>query len=57
MTTVVRTPAGKIMVLTKGADTICLPLVKSDHDERLKEQTVDYLDLYARFGLRTLLFL
>lgn len=57
MTTVVRTPAGKIMVLTKGADTICLPLIKFNHDERLKEQTVDYLDFYARLGLRTLLFL
>ena len=26
MTTVIRTPEDKILVLTKGADTVCLPL-------------------------------
>lgn len=28
MTTVLKTPEGKVLVLTKGADTICLPLTR-----------------------------
>ena len=44
------------MVLTKGADTILLPLVKDDNqNNQMKELTTKHLQEYAEHGLRTLL--
>lgn len=48
MTTVVRTPEDKLLVLLKGADTICLPLIAADQDIHLRDKSMEYLDLHAR---------
>lgn len=57
MTVIVReNETNKIMVLTKGADTILFPLIKDDpENNRLKEVTVKHLNSYGEDGLRTLL--
>lgn len=55
MTTIVKSEDGKVIVFCKGADTICLPLTR--FSDPLKEKTIEYLDEYAKHGLRTLLFL
>ena len=44
--------------MCKGADSIILPLLKdpeSDAVKSLSSKTVNYMDNYAREGLRTLL--
>lgn len=53
MTVVVRDPHGQIKVYIKGADSILMPLLRKE-EPNLK-QTLDYLDGYAKEGLRTLL--
>ena len=57
MTVIVRdNDTNQIMVLTKGADTILLPLVKDDvQNNQMKEVTTKHLQQYANEGLRTLL--
>ena len=53
MTVVVRTPENKILVITKGADSIIEKRLKQN--SRFLKQTQSYLDSYAKEGLRTLL--
>lgn len=53
MTVIVRTEDGKIKVMCKGADSIITPRLKPN--QRILEQTMQYLDQYAKEGLRTLL--
>ena len=53
MTVVVRTPENKILVITKGADSIIEKRLKPN--SRFLKQTQNYLDAYAKEGLRTLL--
>lgn len=57
MTVIVRdNETNKIMVLTKGADTILLPLIKDDEENnQMKQITTKHLQSYAEDGLRTLL--
>ena len=49
---------GRIVVMCKGADSALIPLLR-DQDrpetKRLIDQTIDYMNTYARDGLRTLL--
>ena len=54
MSVVVKTPEGKIIVMTKGADSIIIPRLKEGQDE-LIEKTSEYLTDYANEGLRTLI--
>ena len=55
MTQVFREPSGKIVVMCKGADSIIFPLLSKNNYE-LINTTSQYVDDYARSGLRTLLF-
>ena len=59
MTTVFRDMQnGNIRVMCKGADSIILPLLKdreSPHVVDLCNRTIDYMDNFAKEGLRTLL--
>ncbi len=54
MTSVFEDPSGEIIVYTKGADSVLFPLCSSGQEE-LKNKTQQYMDEYAREGLRTLL--
>ena len=53
MTVVVRTPEGKILVICKGADSIIEKRLRAGQ-QHLK-RTQNFLDAYAKQGLRTLL--
>jgi len=53
MTVIVRNPDGKIVVMCKGADSIILPLLRSDSQH--VDNTIRVLENFSREGLRTLL--
>lgn len=53
MSVVVKTPEGKIKVLTKGADNVIFERLASEQDEII-ETTLDHLKDFASEGLRTL---
>eukprot|EP00347_Sterkiella_histriomuscorum_P021501 403333759 len=53
MTVVVRSEDNRIRVMTKGADSIIIPLLKKPSS--ILDKTTQYLDQYAKEGLRTLL--
>ncbi|CAM9783336.1 unnamed protein product, partial [Choristocarpus tenellus] len=55
MSVVVRSPEGEVHVLTKGADTTMIPLLRNDTDEALLEVTMKHMDEFALEGLRTLM--
>lgn len=54
MTVIVRTEDKKIRVMCKGADSIIIPRLNKQNSLFL-DITTDYLDSYAKEGLRTLL--
>ena len=54
MTVIVRGPDGKIIVMTKGADSIIIPRLSAGQ-EKLIDQTQEFLTGYANDGLRTLI--
>uniref|UniRef100_A0A8C3KSC4 Phospholipid-transporting ATPase n=1 Tax=Calidris pygmaea TaxID=425635 RepID=A0A8C3KSC4_9CHAR len=59
MSVVVRHPvSGKVVVYTKGADSVMMDLLRTASEEmeqkKIKERTQKHLDDYARRGLRTL---
>lgn len=54
MSVIVRAPDGKILCMTKGADSIILPRLHPGQDS-LIQKTEAFLDEYAKQGLRTLL--
>ena len=53
MTVVVRTPDNRVLVICKGADSIIEKRLKAG-DQYIK-RTQEFLDNYAKSGLRTLL--
>ena len=53
MTVVVRTPENRVLVICKGADSIIEKRLKAG-DQYIK-RTQEFLDNYAKSGLRTLL--
>ena len=53
MTSVFETPNGQILCLSKGADSILLPLCQASSDEYHKN-TQTFIDDYANEGMRTL---
>lgn len=56
MTVVVRDPKGIIRVFSKGADSILFPLLKKTREGReIEHKTNQFLEDYAKEGLRTLL--
>ena len=54
MSVIVREPSGRILLMTKGADSHIVPRLRAGQDE-LIAQTETYLSDYARDGLRTLI--
>ena len=54
MSVVVRTPDNRILVMTKGADSIIISKLKAGQ-EKLIDKTSEFLTDYANQGLRTLL--
>lgn len=54
MTVVVRTPDSQILVMTKGADSIMIPRLRSGQ-KNLIDKTNQYLTEFANEGLRTLI--
>lgn len=59
MTVVVKSQQdGSIMVLSKGADSVLMPLLKpaeNDEEKRIREDTNNHLRSFAQVGLRTLI--
>ncbi|KAG0144851.1 hypothetical protein CROQUDRAFT_94523 [Cronartium quercuum f. sp. fusiforme G11] len=55
MSAIVRCPDGLIRLITKGADSIIMSRLKSDHDQDLKAAANRDLEAFATAGLRTLL--
>ncbi|KAJ2725620.1 phospholipid transporting ATPase [Coemansia sp. Benny D115] len=53
MSVIVRREDGRIMLLSKGADSVILERIRENQD-RLKQATLDDLELFATHGLRTL---
>ncbi|KAH9822366.1 putative aminophospholipid translocase [Melampsora americana] len=55
MSSLVRCPDGKIRLICKGADSIIMSRLRSDHDIESKNRTNVDLEAFATAGLRTLL--
>ena len=53
MSVIVRAPDGTILLLTKGADTVVFSRL-DPYNNPLRNVTEDYLEEFARIGLRTL---
>ncbi|KAJ2644722.1 phospholipid transporting ATPase [Coemansia sp. RSA 1694] len=53
MSVIVRRGDGRIMLLCKGADSVVLSRIRAGQD-RLRQATLDDLELFANHGLRTL---
>lgn len=54
MSVILRTPSGKIMIMSKGADSIMIERLAKGQ-EKMIEKTEKFLQHYAEEGLRTLL--
>lgn len=54
MSVIVREPEGRVLMITKGADSVIYQRLRKDHPQDLKESTQRDLDEYANAGLRTL---
>lgn len=55
MSIILRTPKGKIVLYSKGADNVMLERVRKDENKDLIKVTKDYLEDYSSDGLRTLI--
>lgn len=53
MSMVLRCPDGSVKMITKGADTIMMPLLKPSSENDVAQ---DHIDLFAKEGLRTLVY-
>ncbi|KAG6965087.1 hypothetical protein JG687_00005614 [Phytophthora cactorum] len=54
MSVVVRTPDKRVMLLTKGADSVIFPRLAPSADPAIVDTTLAHLERYATEGLRTL---
>ncbi|EST05026.1 P-type ATPase, A domain protein [Kalmanozyma brasiliensis GHG001] len=54
MSVIVREADGRILMITKGADSVIYQRLRADHPEELKQQTFNDLEAFANAGLRTL---
>ncbi|CAO1629582.1 unnamed protein product [Parajaminaea phylloscopi] len=54
MSVIVREPEGRILMLSKGADSVIYQRLRKDHSEALKDATQRDLEDFANAGLRTL---
>ncbi|KAJ7560113.1 hypothetical protein O6H91_04G114100 [Diphasiastrum complanatum] len=56
MSVIVRFPQGKLMLLSKGADSVMFRRLGSSNTETVMSSTLQHLRLFGEAGLRTLLF-
>lgn len=56
MSVIVRAPDNRILLYTKGADSVIYARLRPDHDPELKAATQRDLETLANAGLRTLCF-
>ncbi|KAM7208879.1 hypothetical protein V8F20_000757 [Naviculisporaceae sp. PSN 640] len=54
MSSIVRMPDGKILLLCKGADSVIYSRLKRGEQQELRKETAQHLELFAVEGLRTL---
>ena len=54
MSVIVKSPDGKLICMTKGADSVIIPRLHPGQDKLVKA-TLDFIDEFANEGLRTLL--
>lgn len=54
MSVLLREPSGRVVMYSKGADSVIYARLAANHDEALKTQTRSDLDEFANEGLRTL---
>ncbi|CDR88448.1 related to DNF2-Non-essential P-type ATPase [Sporisorium scitamineum] len=54
MSIIVREADGRILMITKGADSVIYQRLRADHPEELKQATFHDLEAFANAGLRTL---
>lgn len=54
MSVIVREADGRILMITKGADSVIYQRLHPDHPEELKQATFHDLEVFANAGLRTL---
>jgi len=54
MSVIVRNPEGRLVLYTKGADSVIYARLAPEHDPRLKEATTKDMETFANGGLRTL---
>jgi len=55
MSTLVRTPDNRVLLICKGADSVILQRLRDDHDQGVIDRTTKQLEDFANAGLRTLL--
>lgn len=55
MSSIVRTPDNRILLICKGADSVILQRLRDDHDQEIIDRTSKQLEDFANAGLRTLL--
>lgn len=54
MSAIIRMPDGKIMLFCKGADSIIYSRLRPGEQPKLRQETAEHLEMFAREGLRTL---
>ena len=54
MSSIVRCPDGRILLICKGADSVIYQRLRSDHDQEVVSTTSQQLEDFANAGLRTL---
>ncbi|KAF7541767.1 hypothetical protein G7Z17_g11869 [Cylindrodendrum hubeiense] len=54
MSSIVRMPDGRIILICKGADSVIYARLKKGEQKELRKDTAEHLEMFAREGLRTL---
>lgn len=54
MSSIVRMPDGRIILICKGADSVIYGRLKKGDQKELRKETAEHLEMFAREGLRTL---
>ena len=54
MSVIIREPEGRILMITKGADSVIYERLREDHPAQMKDVTTRDLEDFANAGLRTL---
>ena len=54
MSAIIRMPDGKLILFCKGADSIIYSRLRRGEQQKLRKETADHLEIFAREGLRTL---